>query len=84
MLRCDRVSASTSRGETPSFFCSRAAIPEEPGHSNAGSVTDEGEDWSAAWREASGTKVSLFLKKYVVKYDFFLKKIINLEIMCKF
>lgn len=44
MLRCDRVSASTSRGETPSFSCSRAVMPEEPGHSNAGSVTDERED----------------------------------------
>lgn len=54
MLRCDRVSASTSRGETPSFSCSRAGIALEPDHSKAGSVTDEEEDCSAAWRGVSG------------------------------
>ncbi len=48
MLRCDRVSASTSTGETPSFSCKRAGMADEPDHSTAGSVTDEEEDCSAA------------------------------------
>lgn len=48
MLRCDRVSASMSRGETASFSCRRARIAEESDHSKAGSVTDEEEDCIAA------------------------------------
>lgn len=51
ILRWDSVSTSMSRGETPSFSCSRAVMPEDPGHSSAGSVTDDDEEWSAAWGE---------------------------------
>lgn len=40
-LRWDSVSASTSRGEAPSFSCRREAIAEGPVHSRAGSITDD-------------------------------------------
>lgn len=51
MVSWDNASTSTSRGETPSFSCSRAVMAADPDHSSAGNVTAVGEDWSAAWRE---------------------------------
>lgn len=46
-LRWDSVSASTRRGEAPSFSCSRETTAEGPAHSRAGSVTDD-EDFITA------------------------------------
>lgn len=43
-LRCDSVSASTSRGDTPSISCSREGKAEGPVHSRAGIVTDDEEE----------------------------------------